>query len=99
MKNFILIGLVVASIALTGCARTKFHLQEDSGDAVETYNRGQPYFIHGIGQRKNIDAAAICGGADNVVRTETQWTFLNIVVGIITAGIYTPRQARVYCEN
>ena len=34
------------------------------------------FFVSGIGQ-KTVDAAKICGGAENVVKTETQQTFVN----------------------
>ena len=37
------------------------------------------------------------GGAENVVKTETQQTFVNGLPGFITLGIYTPLEARVYC--
>ena len=30
------------------------------------------FFVSGIGQKKTVDAAKICGGAENVVKTETQ---------------------------
>ena len=40
-------------------------------------------------------AAKICGGAENVVKTETQQTFVNGLLGFITLGIYTPLEARV----
>ena len=43
-----------------------------------------------------VDAAKICGGAENVVKTETQQTFVNGLLGFITLGIYTPLEARVY---
>ena len=46
---------------------------------------------------KTVDAAKICGGAENVVKTETQQTFVNGLLGFITLGIYTPLEARVYC--
>ena len=36
-----------------------------------------------------VDAAEICGGAENVVKTETQQTFINGLLGFITLGIYT----------
>ena len=37
-----------------------------------------PFSVSGIGQKKTVDAAKICGGgAENVVKTETQQTFLN----------------------
>ena len=28
------------------------------------------FFVSGIGQKKTVDAAKICGGAENVVKTE-----------------------------
>ena len=34
--------------------------------------------------RKTVDAAKICGGAENVVKTETQQTFVNGLLGFIT---------------
>ena len=30
------------------------------------------FFVSGIGQKKTVDGAKICGGAENVVKTETQ---------------------------
>ena len=41
----------------------------------------------------------ICGGAENVVKTETQQTFVNGLLGFIALGIYTPLEARVYCSQ
>ena len=55
--------------------------------------------VSGIGQKKTVDAAKICGGAENVVKTETQQTFVNGLLGFITLGIYTPLEARVYCSH
>ena len=56
------------------------------------------FFVSGIGQKKTVDAAKICGGAENIVKTETQQTFVNGLLGFITLGIYTPLEARVYCS-
>ena len=42
------------------------------------------FFVSGIGQKKTVDAAKICGGAENVVKTETQQTFVNGLFGFIT---------------
>ena len=36
---------------------------------------------------RKLDAAKICGGAENVVKTETQQTFVNGLLGFITLGI------------
>ena len=48
---------------------------------------------------ETVDAAKICGGAENVVKTETQQTFVNGLLGFITLGIYTLLEARVYCSH
>ena len=57
------------------------------------------FFVSGIGAEETVDAAKICGGAENVVKTETQQTFVNGLPGFITLGIYTPLEARVYCSQ
>ena len=49
------------------------------------------FFVSGIGRA--VDRK-ICGGAENVVKTETQQTFVNGLLGFITLGIYTPLEAR-----
>ena len=36
---------------------------------------------------ENCHATKICGGAENVVKTETQQTFVNGLLGFITLGI------------
>ena len=45
------------------------------------------FFVSGIGQKKTVDAAKICGGAESVVKTETQQTFVNGLLGFISTGI------------
>ena len=39
------------------------------------------FFVSELGRRKTVDAAKICGGAENVVKTETQQTFVNGLFG------------------
>ena len=50
-----------------------------------------------LGEASN--AAKICGGAENVVKTETQQTFVNGLLRFYYFGIYTPLEARVYCSQ
>ena len=44
---------------------------------------------------ENCRCSKICGGAENVVKTETQQTFVNGLLGFITLGIYTPLEALI----
>ena len=49
--------------------------------------------------KKTVDAAKICGGAENVVKTETQQTFVNGLLSFITLGIYTPLERGIVCST
>ena len=89
---------VVASVILSGCAQQTFTINKDISEKPQQTTTHH-FFVSGIGQTKTVDAAAVCGGADKVVRTEVQQTFADGFLGFITLGIYTPRDARVYCSK
>ena len=57
------------------------------------------FFVSELGQKKTVDAAKICGGAENVVKNRNPATFVNGLLGFITLGIYTPLEARVHCSQ
>jgi hypothetical protein len=95
MKPFICIA--ATAILLNGCAAQTFNINGSTGEQP-TDQQSQHFFISGIGQEKTTDAAAICGGVENVVKVEAQQTFINGLLGLITFGIYTPRDAKVYCR-
>ncbi|QQG26739.1 lipoprotein [Pectobacterium carotovorum] len=92
-----ILSTAVLALVLTGCAQQTFTVKNESV-ATPKQTTTSHFFVSGIGQEKTIDAAAICGGSDKVVRTETQVTFVNGLLGLLTLGIYTPREARVYCS-
>ena len=74
----------------TGCAQQTFTVQNKPA-AVAPKGKPSPIissFLE-LGRRKLSDAAKICG-AENVVKTETQQTFVNGLLGFIYLGIYTP---------
>ena len=48
-----------------------------------------------LGRRETVDAAKICGGAENVVKTETQQTFVNGLLGFIAPRAFILRWKRV----
>jgi hypothetical protein len=59
----------------------------------------QSFWLGGIFQYDEIDAVRACRGANYIQRIETQMTSDNVVFAILTLGIYTPRQIRVYCTR
>lgn len=95
MKKMILPAIAV--LFMSGCATQSFSINGTTDDEP-TYDNMQHFFVSGLAQEKDVNAAEICRGAENVVKVETHHSFVNGVLGFITYGIYTPRDARVYCK-
>ena len=95
MKYF---GIAFLSLVLCGCATQSFNVN-GGGNIEPTKEVMQAFFISGLGQTHEMDAAAICGGADKVAKVESHMSFLDGVLGVLSFGIYTPLQAKVYCTS
>ena len=63
---------------------TNVYCSKQTGSSSTKETITHHFFVSGIGQKKTVDAAKICGGAENVVKTETQQTFVNGLLGFIT---------------
>ena len=86
--------LATALALITGCAQQTFTVQNKPAAVAPKETITHHFFVSGIGQKKTVDAAKICGGAENVVKTETQQTFVNGLLGFIT--LFILRWKRVY---
>tara|TARA_Y100001960_G_C14025888_1_gene518252 strand:- start:7 stop:348 length:342 start_codon:yes stop_codon:yes gene_type:complete len=113
MKNTAIVALA-ATFMLTACAQQTFVMDGNtkglnnenlqfSEEVLET-TRGadkiehEHFFLSGIGQSQAINAAKVCGSASRVARVETKQNVLQGLLSFITLGIYTPREASVYCR-
>ena len=74
MKKMLL--ATALALLITGCAQ-QFTVQNKPAAVAPKETITHHFFVSGIGQKKTVDAAKICGGAENVVKTETQQTFVN----------------------
>ena len=93
-----LLPLLRWALLITGCAQQTFTVQNKPAAVAPKETITHHFFVSGIGQKKTVDAAKICGGAENVVKNRTQQTFVNGLLGFITLGIYL-LEARVYCSQ
>ena len=66
--------LLATALALlkAGCAQQTFTVQNKPAAAGTKGNHHPSFLRFWTGQKKTVDAAKICGGAENVVKTETQ---------------------------
>ena len=97
MKKMLL--ATALALLITGCAQQTFTVQNKPAAVApkETITLSISSFLPVV--KKTVDAAKICGGAENVVKTETQQTFVNGLLGFITLGIYNAGSACVYCSQ
>ena len=96
MKKMLL--ATALALLITGCAQQTFTVQNKPAAVAPKPSPIISSFLE-LGGKKTVDAAKICGGAENVVKTETQQTFVNGLLGFISTGIYTPLEARVCAHN
>ena len=81
MKKMLL--ATALALLITGCAQQTFTVQNKP--AAVAPKKPSPIissFLE-LGRKKTVDAAKICGGAENVVKTETQQTFVNGLLGLL----------------
>ena len=67
MKKMLL--ATALALLITGCAQQTFTVQNKTGSSSTKGNHHPSFLcVSGIGQKKTVDAAKICGGAENVVK-------------------------------
>jgi len=93
-----LVGMILTVFLMSGCAMQTFSIN-GGGSATPTQESMQHFFIHGLGQEQSVNAAAVCGSANKVAKVEVQQTPLDGFLSFLTLGIYTPRDARVFCSK
>lgn len=87
-----------ALLVLTGCATQRFDFVNTPVNTAPTLDDDQTFWVGGIGQTAEIDAAKTCGGASKVVRIETMQTPGDVALTFVTLSIYAPRHIRVTCK-
>ena len=66
MKKMLL--ATALALLITGCAQQTFTVQNKPAAVAPKETITHHFFVSGIGQKKTVDAAKICGGAENVIQ-------------------------------
>ena len=91
--------VAIAAAMLVGCANQRFNVAGDVSDASMAKSEDrQAFFVSGIGQKQAVNAAQVCGDASKVQGVAVEQSGMDVLLGMVTLGIYTPRTARVYCK-
>lgn len=96
MKRILAMAVAVLCVSTVGC----FHATIDSGLAGNGEVITQKWascWIFGLIPPKTVEAASKCPGG--VSKVETQRSFLNGLVSVLTFSIYTPMEIVVTCAG
>ncbi|HAG53045.1 MAG TPA: hypothetical protein DCL21_04585 [Alphaproteobacteria bacterium] len=95
MKKVIMTALSV--MMLTGCATQSYQFERERIRYEET--EMQNFFFFGIGQEEEFDAMEVCKTPEDIVKIETAEKPLSVLIKLLVAPIYTPRDVTVYCKD
>ena len=86
------------ALLITGCAQQTFTVQNKPAAVV--IRKPSPIISSFLEFRRKLSMQPKFVAAQKMLlKTETQQTFVNGLLGFITLGIYTPLEARVYCSH
>lgn len=96
MKQLLLLSLV---LCLSACSSVSVRTdgQAKSMEPADFHQRYR-YWFWGLKGHHSINVREVCQGK-KIAQVQTLYTFTDSFLGVITAGIYTPRTARVWCKK
>ena len=97
MKKMLL--ATALALLITGCAQQTFTVQNKPAAVAPKENHHPSFLRFWNWAEETVDAAKICGGAENVVKTETQQTFVKWIARFYYFRHLYPLEARVYCSH
>ena len=96
MKKMLL--ATALALLITGCAQQTFTVQNKPAAVAPKETITHHFFVSGIGQKKTVDAAKICGGAEMLLKQKPA-NIINGLLSFITLGIYTPLERVCIAHN
>jgi len=95
MKKLVIAAAVVG---ITSCSTVT--IRPDGKNQVlsnnPNYEESQSYFLWGLAGENFVDVVEICEGKE-VIQMQSQFTFVDQLLGGITLGLYSPKTAKVWC--
>jgi hypothetical protein len=94
IARFAAFGLLV--FAFVNCYHATVETgRRPSGDTVS--KPWAPSFVFGLVPPSTVETASKC--PNGVAKVETQLSFLNQIVGLLTLGIFTPMEIKAQCAD
>ncbi len=90
------LGLGLVMVA-TGCFEHTFTVGQGAPTGPVVYREWQSQWLGGLIGERNLDSGALCPSGNLTIHDEQ--SFLNGLVSVLTAGIYTPTTVTIRCDT
>ena len=88
--------VLVLAFVLAGCYKTTVRTGIQPGPVNTSQSKAT--WINGLVPASDVEAADDCGDS-GVAVVQTELSFVNQLIGLLTLGIYTPVTVRLVCGN
>lgn len=95
MKGIMTMAPAAALVVFAGCYHATVRTAPRDVQTSHTESKWAHSWIYGLVPPSTVDGTEIC--PQGVARTETELSFVNQLVGIVTLGIYTPMTIKTTC--
>jgi hypothetical protein len=99
MKRNLIAAALTALLFAGGCYSTTYvnkAVPVSPVKADQKLEQKMDFFWWGLAGTAEINIGQVCGGR-SAARINTQHTFVNALLGVVTLGIYVPRTAFITC--
>ena len=91
--------LMLLLIFISGCASVTIRPQGGPKDNSQAdYFDSKPFYLAGLIGKHKVDVNQACEG-NEVTQMQTVTTLSDWLLSLMTLGIYSPRSAKVWCEE
>jgi hypothetical protein len=90
--------VLVLAITATACSTVTIHPKSNATITSQpNYEESKSFYLAGLVGERRVNVTEICGEKE-VAQMQTQQTFTNGFLGLITLAIYTPHTVKVWCK-
>lgn len=90
-------ALALATV-LAGCSTVTIHPKDSPKfSSAPTYEDSRPFYLGGLVGEERVDVKEVCANQD-VKQMQSQQTFTDGLLTVVTLGIYAPHTVKVWCE-
>jgi len=91
-----MLAVVLCVALVSGCATVTASSDGSRRTSQPTWSKRMWFLFGGFVSDKHVDVRQVCGGR-SAVQVQSQHDAVDVVIGVVTFGILSPRTAKVWC--